>query len=303
MKQLLIISALFLFGSNEALSQFRDSNEAGLPFLRIVPIASNAALSGAGIALGDGAGSLWMNPSLIAFGENRSASFSHTEFVEGISQEFASISAQTGVGAFGASVQLYDSGDMDGYDRNAVPVGAFSIKYFALSFGYARMLAEDLALGLAYKRIFENISDENANGYAMDAGITWNTPVEGLSAALTARNYGRMGILKNERTKLPSDMGVGLLYRGNIPNIERPFALAADYIAPRYGDSGIRLGAEVEPVDRFAVRIGYRADSDFEDFSFGVGLNLGMFIADASFTPMKDFSDNALRFTLSLAGF
>ncbi|MHB9029851.1 MAG: PorV/PorQ family protein [Candidatus Latescibacterota bacterium] len=305
MKNLLLVCALLLPGVQSAVSQtiIRDSSEAGLPFLRIIPTAANAGLGGAGVALFSGSASLWMNPSLIASGDTRSAQYSHTEFMKGIRQEFASFSAGTGIGNFGASVQLYDSGDMDGYGSNAEPTGTFSIKYVALSLGYARKLTDDISLGVAYKKLFEKVADENADGYAVDAGITWKTPVEGLTAAAVARNNGRMGILKNDRTRLPSDVGAGVVYRGFIPNLGRPVTFAADYVAPRYGDSGVRLGVQVEPVDRFFVRAGYRSDSDYEDLSFGVGLDLGVFAADVSYTPMEEFSENALRFTLSLTGF
>jgi hypothetical protein len=304
-KNLLLVCALLFSGAHSAISQtmIRDSSEAGLPFLRIIPTAAGAGLGGAGIAFSAGSASMWMNPSLLASVHTRSAQYSHTEFMEGIRQEFASFSTGTGIGNIGASVQLYDSGDMDGYGSNAEPTGTFSIKYVALSLGYARELTDDISLGVAYKRLFEKVADENAGGYAVDAGITWKTPVEGLTAAAVARNYGRMGILKNDRTKLPSDMSAGVVYNGFIPNVDRPFTIAADYVAPRYGDAGVRLGAQVEPVDRLFVRAGYRSDSDYEDLSFGVGLDLGIFAADVSYTPMEEFSDNALRFTLSLTGF
>jgi hypothetical protein len=304
-KNLLLAGALLFSGTHASVSQtmIRDSNEAGLPFLRIIPTSIYGGLGGAGIAFYTESGSLWMNPSLITASDTRSAQYSHTEFMEGIRQEFASFSTGTGIGNVGASVQLYDSGDMEGYGSNAEPTGTFSIKYVSLSLGYARKLTDDISLGVAYKKLFEKVADENADGYGVDMGITWRTPVKGLTAAAVARNYGRMGILKNDRTKLPSDVGVGIVYHGFIPKGERPFIFAADYITPRYGDSGIRLGAQVEPVDRFFVRAGYRSDSDYEDMSFGVGLDLGVFAVDVAYTPMEEFSDNALRFTLSLTGF
>lgn len=282
---------------------FSESAKAGLPFLRIAPSAVTAGMAGSGVAMTGGAVSRWLNPSVMAFTTVRCARFSHTQLVEGIRQEYVSISGKTGLGHLGAAAQIYDSGDIDGYSDNATPTGTYSIKYTALSLSYARLLTEDIAVGLTYKMLFEKIAEEDAGGYAVDAGISWKTPVEGLSAGAALRNFGRMEILKNERTKLPSDMSAGLLYRGVVPNIGKGFVLAADYVAPRYGSKGVRLGLEVEPLDRFYLRTGYRSDSDFEDVSFGVGMIIGMFSADVAYTPMTEFSDNALRFTLSLAGF
>lgn len=161
----------------------------------------------------------------------------------------------------------------------------------------------DLAIGVTYKTLLEKIAEDNASGYAFDAGIAWRTPVKGLSAGAAVRNLGHMGVLRSEHTKLPTDGSAGFLYQGVVPNFGYAYILNADYVAPRYGSQGVRLGMEVEPVDRFFVRAGYRSDNDFEHFSAGVGLILGMFAADMSYTPMTEFSDNALRFTLSLSGF
>lgn len=297
-----IAGMLLVAGANIAPAQVLDSNETGLGFLRAVPDAANAALGGAGLARPDGA-EFWMNPSHLALAGLRSVRFSHTEFVEGITQEYAAISLPTARGGFGASVQLYDSGDIDGRTGTGDSAGEYGIRYVAVSFGYARRISDDIAVGAAYKNLFEKVSDEDASGYAVDAGIMWRTPVTGLSAALAARNFGSMDALMDAETKLPSDWGAGVLYRGTVPGGTQPFSVAADYLIPRYGDGGIRLGVELEPVNRFLVRAGYRSDSDTEDVSFGIGLNMGKFTADASFTPTAELSGNTLRFTLSAAGF
>lgn len=246
-----------------------------------------------------------MNPSMIAFIQERSVQFSHNEYMSeiGIRQEYAAFSSGSKMGSIGMAFQLFDSGDMEGHGDNTIFTGAFSIKYVALSLSYARLLTGDIAVGVTYKQLFEKVSQEDAGGYAVDAGIAWKTPLQGLSVGAAARNFGRMSILMNDRTKLPSDASVGLHYRGIIPNIRWDYVLASDYVAPWYGSKGVRLGLEVEPVDRLFLRTGYRSDSDFEAVSFGVGLNFGMFTADVSYTPMAELYDNALRFTLSLAGF
>lgn len=192
---------------------------------------------------------------------------------------------------------------MEGHGDNTIFTGAFSIKYVALSLSFARLLTSNIAVGVTYKQLFEKVDQEDARGYAVDVGIAWKTSLRGLSVGAAARNFGRMSILQNERTKLPSDASVGLHYRGILPSFGWNYVLASDYIAPLYGSKGVRLGMEVEPVDRFFLRAGYRSDSDFEDVSFGVGLNIGMFTADVSYTPMVELIDNSLRFTLSHSGF
>ncbi len=301
---ILAAGAFLVLGTGVAAAQqvYTESSKTGLPFLRVAPSAATAAMAGSGAAM-TGPSAQWLNPALLAFRPERTAQFSHLQFGEGITQEFASVSGKTGIGYLGVSAQIYDSGDIEGRSDTGSPTGVYSIKYASLALAYARQITGDLAIGVTYKTLMEKIAEENANGYAVDAGISWRTPVRGLSAGAAVRNLGHMGQLMSERTKLPTDGSVGIFYRGTVPNFGSDYSFTADYVAPRYGSRGVRLGMEVEPVDRFYVRAGYRSDSDFENFSAGVGLTLGMFMADVSYTPMTELSNNALRFTLSLAGF
>ncbi|MDP2984860.1 MAG: PorV/PorQ family protein [Candidatus Latescibacter sp.] len=298
--------AILSAGVSNVLSEqvYSDSGRTGLSFLRVTPTARIASLGGAGLSSADGPSSEWLNPSLIAFVGERSAQFSHTEWIQGIKQEYAAVSANSAAGAFGFSVQIFDSGDIElrGSAPSETSPGTYSIKNVSLAFTYARLLTQKISLGVTYKKLFEKIAQENAGGYAVDGGITWR-PMDGLALAAVARNYGEMGILKNERTKIPSDVSMGFLYSGMLPGFNRNFTLLGDYVIPRYGDNGIRTGVEVEAVDRFFIRIGYRNDSSLETMSYGLGLEMGIFSADVSYTPIKDFPDNALRFTLSITGF
>ena len=282
-----------------------ETGKTGMSFLSVAPSSRAASLGGLASTLPMGASSIWSNPSLLALQAGRSAQFTHTEWIEGINQEFAAVSSPISIGTIGFAVQLFDSGDIElrGENPSEEPQGSYSINNVALSFAYARSLTDRIATGITYKKLFEKNMDANAGGYAFDAGITVKTPLDGVSIAATARNYGQMGILKNERTKLPSDVSFGAHYRGIFPILAQPYTLLADIVVPRYGDTGVRLGFEVAPIERFFFRMGYRSDSAIEDVSFGVGFVMDRVAGDISYTPMTEGFDSALRFTLSLMGF
>jgi hypothetical protein len=279
-----------------------DSQKTGMPFLRVVPTARIAGMGGAGVSLPSGASSSWLNPALLALVDERCFQFTHTELVAGIRQEYAAVSSNTGLGHLGASVQIYDSGDFDAYGNDASPAGTTSIKYASFSFSYAVWMGNFLALGVSYKRLLEKVAQDDAGGYAFDFGATCRTPIEGLFLSAALRNYGRMEVLKNVRTKLPTDGGFGFLYRSTLLRYGQPFSAVCDYVAPRYGKKGARLGVEIDPVEHFHLRAGYRGDSDTEDVSFGVGLDAGIFTADVAYTPMQKLDGNAVRFGLSITG-
>jgi len=284
-------------------SNLSETGKTGMSFLNMAPSSKISSLGGTAFALMTGASSLWSNPSLIAFQEERSAQFTHSEWIVGINQEVVAFSTKMDYGSLGLGIQLLDSGDIEGRSGYMKYIGAYSINYVALSAGYACMVTDWIALGLTYKKLFQKISQETAAGNAFDIGITVKTPMDGLSFAATGRNYGRMGKLKNERTKLPSNFGFGCVYSDVSSRIERSYSVLADVIIPRYGDTGIRLGMEIEAVQDLTLRIGYRNDSDFEDFIYGIGYSWGVISADFSYSPMSGISEDAMRFTLSLTGF
>jgi len=301
---------LFLFsaafsGNAFSAGEVSETGKTGMSFLKIVPTARIASLGGGTVAFDTGAGAIWSNPALMIRSRERRVGFTHIEWVEGITQQFAAFAAGSDVGSFGIGMQVFDSDDIElrGPNPSSEPEGTYSIKNAAFILGYALEVKKDVAVGISMKRLFEKVSMETAYGYAFDFGVSAGTVVDGLSVGVVARNYGRMGKLKNERTKLPSDVCVGFMYDGDLPVTGKSAVLVGDYVMPRYGDSGVRLGVEIEPVERFFVRTGYRTDSDIEGVSFGVGLAVRMLSFDVSYTPMKEGFEDALRFTLCLTGF
>lgn len=284
-------------------SSVSESGSVGLSFLNIAPNARIAALGGSSTSTGTGASAMWSNPSLIAFQEERSADFSHLSWIEGINHEYAGFVTPMDYGVLGLSAQLFDSGDIEGRDQYGGLTGNYNITNAALAIDYAFLPRDWIAVGVKYKRLFQKISEDTANGYAVDAGITVKTPLEGINAGVSARNYGSMGTLRNEKTKLPSSVSMGVSKTGVAAMLAQPYTVVADVIFPRFGDTGLRVGAEVSPVNHFNLRAAYRNDSDFEDMIFGIGFAWEKVSADIAYSPLNGISDDAFRFTLTITGF
>lgn len=284
-------------------TQVSESGKAGMSFLSMAPSARIAALGGEGFALDQGSSSQWANPASIAASDGNAADFTHTVWIEGITHEYASAVLAGERNSFGASVQLLDSGAIDGRDQYGGSTGDYSVTNAGVSLSYARKIGTGIRAGVAMRKLFQKVADETAGGYGFDAGIMVMTPVEGLSIGAAARNYGKMGKLLDEETKLPSNIGIGASYQGILPVFFKPYTFIADYLFPKYGDNGAHLGLEVAASEIFQIRIGYRSDSYFETMSYGIGLVWQNIKADLSFSPLNNISDDALRFTLSAAGF
>ncbi len=286
-----------------ATGEVSEDGTVGMSFLRIDPAAATNAMGGQGTALNAGASSIWANPALAAGRRNRAVQFTHIAWIAGINHEFAAVTLPAGRGNLGFTLQFFDSGNIDLYGDapSDTPLGTYSTTNAALSVLYARNITDRIAFGAAYKQLFEKIIDETAHGYAVDVGLNADLPVPGLTAAVAARNYGRMSKFKSDRSKLPSDVALGLAYRTMFAG--RPMQVAGDWLIPKYGNEELRLGAEISPVDNFFVRAGYRSDSDIQDISFGAGVVVNMFAFDIAYTPMRGGFEDALRFTLGVTGF
>ncbi|MFC1511937.1 PorV/PorQ family protein [Candidatus Latescibacterota bacterium] len=286
-----------------AQTQVSESGDAGMSLLLLAPSARIAALGSGGFALYAGSSSLWSNPSSITLAGEHTAEFTHTEWIEGITHEFASFVARTGRETVGMSIQLFDSGDIDGRASNSAYTGAYSITTAGVSAVYAVPVGDRLSVGITARSLYQKVAEETAGGYAFDAGLMVTTPIEGLRFGAVARNYGRMNKLLDERTKLPENIGIGGAYTGILPRYLRQYTVLADFIFPRYGNNGMRVGFEVNALEHFVLRLGYRDDSYFEDMIYGIGFSWARVAADIAYSPMNAVSDDALRFTLAVTGF
>jgi len=296
-----LLAAVLTSSAVHATAWVSETGDAGMSFLKISPSARITALGGASSAYHTGSSSLWSNPALLALSGERTVQLTHLEWIAGIKQEFAAVSVRNGLGSFGLGFQVIDSGEIDGYNEDALETGPYSITNTAITFSYANTVRGLFSFGVTAKKLFEKVSMDTSDGYAVDLGIVADIPVEGLRFALAGRNYGKMGRLRNKRTRLPSDIIAGLHYRYS--GFAHPVNLVCDYVEPRYGDSGFRMGVEATPTDIFVVRMGYRTDSDIQSVSFGVGVTIEKFTCDVSYSPMRAGFDDAIRFTLGITGF
>jgi hypothetical protein len=66
-------------------------------------------------------------------------------------------------------------------------------------------------------------------------------------------------------------------------------------------DDGLKMafGINCRIKEKVDFRFGYKINYDAEDFSAGVGFNLGRFIIDYAFIPFNDELDNIQMFGIS----
>ena len=266
-----------------------QAGRSGLSFLKI-------GISGRGVSMGDamsadvsGAAATYYNPAgLLRSGDGHASSqimVMHKEWIQDTRMQF--LGAQVALdddNALGFSLINTTISDIEIRTRPGGPEGTFSARNYALGASYARRLSDDLHVGITGKFLYEKILIDEASGAAVDLGLQYRTPVEGLTVGAAVANLGSLNDLRNEKTKLPALVRAGPSYSTSTDGIHSSLVIAADilYIFP---DKRARLnfGGELFFQESVAARAGYQIGSEGRGFSTGLGLRYGIIIVDYAF--------------------
>jgi len=173
--QFLLVSLLFLMESSEALyaqvpseaqtngSRF-NSIRTAVPFLLITPDARTGGMGEAGVAVAPDVNSLSINPSRIAFLEQRSGfSLSYSPWLKNIASDinlgylsgFYKIDENSTIGS---SLRYFSLGKIQLTDVNQQDLGTFSPSELAVDVTYAHRFGDSFSLGTAVRYISSNIA-------------------------------------------------------------------------------------------------------------------------------------------------
>jgi hypothetical protein len=297
---ILAASALFLHSS--AMSQAGGS---GLSFLKL-------GISGRGVSMGDamaatvkGAAATHYNPSgiLSIEGPTTQIVLMHREWIQDVRTEFFGASTMLDdVSGLGLSINTATVADIQIRTRPGTAEGTFASRDLSIGLTYARVLSEDLSIGITAKYLFEKIFLDQANGFAFDLGAQYKTSIDRLNVGLSLSNLGSMNEMANEKTTLPSSLRVGPAYAIEIEDISSELTLASDmlYIFPEKR-SYVGVGGELMFNKTLAARVGYQFGSNGRGLSAGIGVSYGVFTFDYGFVPMTSSLGSGHTFSLALS--
>ena len=135
--------------------------------------------------------------------------------------------------------------------------------------------------GVSVRLLYEAIGSDTASGFAVDLGLIYRTPIDGLTVGAAQRNWGRTARLGRERVPLPRTVRLGAAFsRGRVIG-------SADLRFPKAGERGVNLGVEYSHRDLIFLRAGYRSGSGTRDFSYGLGIRRGKWRISYAFVPMS----------------
>jgi len=288
-----------LFFANFSLAQTGNAGATGLAFLKLGVGARAAGLGGAFSAVSDDATATFWNPAGLTYSHTQ-VTFTHTEWLQDITNEFLAIAFPAIRGTVGLSVYTNNVGGIERrINPSEEPIGTVEANDIALGFSYATSINSSLKAGLTVKYLYEKIFIESAAGYAFDFGLIFHPFSNPLRVAVVAQNLGSMNKLRAESINLPKTVRLGVSYLFALDEIGGTVLLTADGVKVIETDFRGGFGAELQFKDRLAVRVGYQTGFSQQAFGGGLGLKVNRYHLDYGFTPFDSNFGDTHRFSFT----
>jgi long-subunit fatty acid transport protein len=307
MKSIITITIAIIFStslfSQGFISDVSKRGTTAAPFLSIGQGARAIGMGSAFVAVTDDPSAIFWNPAGIAKTKNVSFMVDHTRWIADINYNYMALAYN--LGNFGVLGMSFTISDVDEMKVTTVesPEGTgetFGVTDAAFSIAWAIQLTDKFAIGFNPKFVYQSIWKMSATAIALDMGVQYVTPFDGMILAMSISNFGTKmkmegnsaliiydpnpnstgnngsipAFLQTDSWDLPLNFRVGLAYQPlKIDNNEIIVSVDALHLSDNY--ESINLGAEYTFNDFISLRGGYKSlfltDSE-ETFALGFGL-------------------------------
>lgn len=266
----------------------QSSGNNGLPFLKFGFGARNIAMGDAGTSISKNVTSLFYNPSNLAGTEGSEVMFMHNEWIQDVRSEVGGIRSHLFGLPVAVGFNLTTIGDIEVRQKPGDVETTFDASYFFGSISTGFFIFDEISFGTSVKYLYEGLYTDEATGWAVDFGLTYYTPVEGLNATVVYKNLGSMNELREESTKLPAELRIGSAYTFDIPDSDFGLTAAGEFHKYTLEDEiHFNAGGEVVYKNIIALRAGYQSGYESRGFTGGIGLIWGSLNFDYAFVPFS----------------
>ncbi len=299
---LIFFTAASLF-SQDFVSEVSKRGTTAAPFLSVGQGSRAIGMGSAYVAIADDPSSLYWNPAGITKIQGASFIVDHTKWVADLNYNFLAFTYNLGdFGAIGASFTSSDYGDMrvTTVDQPEGTGETFSVSDAAFSLAWAIQLTDNFAIGFSPKFVYQNIWKMSSTAIALDMGVQYVTPFDGIILAMSISNFGTKmqlqgnsalilydsdpnstgnngnipAYLQTDNWELPVNFRVGLAYNPVKTEMHKiTIAMDALHVSDNY--ESVNVGGEYTFNNFFSLRGGYKSmflkDSE-ETFSLGAGI-------------------------------
>jgi len=305
----LIISAIIVLTFSTSLfsqgfiSDVSKRGTTAAPFLSISQGARATGMGSAFVGVSDDPSALFWNPAGITKTKSVGFIVDHTKWIADIDYNFMALTYNIGsLGVIGMSFTISDIDEMN-VTTVEKPEGTgetFGVTDAAFSLAWAIQLTDKFSIGFNPKFVYQNIWKMTATAVAIDLGVQYVTPFDGMILAMCISNFGtRMHLqgnsaliiydpdpnstgnnsnipayLQTDNWDLPLNFRVGVAYEPiKIDNNRLLISVDALHQSDNY--ENVNVGAEYTFNDFISFRGGYKSlflkDSE-ETFAVGFGL-------------------------------
>jgi hypothetical protein len=263
-----------------------QGTSSGLTPLRLPSSARMAALGEALVAEPSDLSSLSINPANLLRHEDLVILLSHNEWIQDLRAEHLSFGLPLSFGTVGFTISNTAIRDIEVRDRPGPAVASFTARSSLVQLSVAAPTHQQVVLGVSMKLLYEKMYVDEATGVALDVGLLYATPLNGLTAGLSVTNVGGTGALAAESVVLPRRLTVGASYRFGLEDVA--FSVTSS-ITREERLARHRLATGIEAVFQrdFALRFGYQTGYDVRALSAGLGVRYGILTLDYAFVPFS----------------
>lgn len=285
------VAVFLLFPTSAEASSFAKVGTSGAQFLKLGLGARGAAMGGAFVATADDPSAAFWNPACLVRVPGTQVQFTGVQWFADILYGGVAISSEfQGIGTFALQFAMLSSGDMEETTVEQ-PEGTgvnFSCSDIVAGLSFARMLTDRFSAGLTVKYVRESWDDVSAGGLAVDIGTLYDTGFKTLRIGMsiqhfggeltpdgdyTTWNSGNDSLHTYESYSMPMTFKLGLAM--DIINRGSHFmTVEVDGIHPNDNVEQLAIGAEYVYNNMFALRGGYRINTDEEGLTAGAGFNI-----------------------------
>ena len=265
----------------------QSAGNSGLSFLKNGFGARNIAMGDLGVVGVNDLTALNYNPALLSEYRAPQVMLTHNQSIQDLSTQLVGASFSLWGIPFAAGVNNTSVNDLEIRTvASDEPQSYFNAHYMFGSLSTGFEIYENLSFGVTTKYVYENLFSDEAAGWAFDFGLSYFDIIEGLDIGASYRNIGSLDELRNEATKLPVDLRIGLAYGLDFTSINSEVNVIGG--VQKYtetDDTHIHAGGEVFYDNIIAMRLGYMTGYEAKGFTAGLGLYWEGLNFDYAFTP------------------
>ena len=299
---LLLISST-AFCQSSFISDVSKRGTTAAPFLEIGQGARATAMGSAFVAIANDESAFYWNPAGLAKLDGIGIMFDHTNWLADVGYNFLAASYNLGgLGTVGLSFTSSSYGDMKvtTVDNPNGTGQIFTASDIAFSVGYGINLTDNFSIGFNPKVIYQSIWEASATGFAVDMGVLYKTPFDGIVLGMSISNFGTKmqmqggsllvtydpdpttignngnipAYLGTDSWSLPLNFRVGLAYSPISTDMHK-FTIDVDALHPSDNYESVNVGAEYVFDNIVSIRGGYKSlflSSSEESYTLGFGL-------------------------------